>query len=284
MRAVFVRRRTQNAIVYHPAYLTGRVVAVRRNVVVLQPPTGREIFVNCACGSPNYDYVRRYRVNQYVTVPATYTNGGYYVYNPYAYSPYAYNPYSYNPYYGTPMPYVTTYYAAPYYGGGDERDEDDSRYNGYYGNYYSGYPQPQPYYYNAYPYANSYSTPYDNCVWTEDDNDGDGYCAAQSNGYYNNYPYNGYGGYPYNGFGGYPYNNGYGAYGAYPLQQVQGLVVAKTGSMLMVLGANGLNPIFVNATPAFQSGYAVNGPVAVGQVIDAYGYYNGDMFVATAMM
>jgi hypothetical protein len=53
--------------------------------------------------------------------------------------------------------------------------------------------------------------------------------------------------------------------------------------MLMVLGANGMQPIFVNAAPALQNGYALNGPVAVGQVIDAIGYYNGDQFIATAL-
>jgi hypothetical protein len=40
----------------------------------------------------------------------------------------------------------------------------------------------------------------------------------------------------------------------------------------------------VNEQPAMQNGYAVNGPVAVGQVVDAYGYYSGDTFVATALM
>ena len=52
----------------------------------------------------------------------------------------------------------------------------------------------------------------------------------------------------------------------------------------MVLGTNGLNPIFVNEAPALQSGYAVNGPVAIGQVIDAYGFWNGNTFLATALM
>jgi hypothetical protein len=76
-----------------------------------------------------------------------------------------------------------------------------------------------------------------------------------------------------------------GYYGSpYAPQQVQGLVVAKTGSILMVLGANGLKPIIVDAGPAMQGGYAVNGPVAVGQVIDAYGYYTGNTFMATALM
>jgi hypothetical protein len=75
----------------------------------------------------------------------------------------------------------------------------------------------------------------------------------------------------------------YSPYATYAPQQVQGLVVAKTGTTLMVLGANGTQPIFVNAAPALQNGNAFNGPVAVGQIVDAIGYYNGDTFVATAL-
>jgi len=290
MRAVYEPRR-RASIAYHPAYLTGRIVEIRRDVVILQPITGREVTIR-----RYVPYPTRYRVNQYVTIPAVYNSGGSYAY---ACSPQYYPQVAdyYSNYYGTQVAYVNGCYVPQnsysYYPSGS--------YNGYapyYGNNgYYNYPQ-QPYAYN-----NTYGTPYDNCVWSDTDNDGDNnYCAAQNSGYntypyggYNNYPYNGgYGNYPYNGgygndpYGGnynnYPYNGGYGGNGAYAPQQIQGVVVAKTGTTLMVLGANGLKPIFVNEAPALQSGYAVNGPVTVGQVIDAYGFWNGNMFLATALM
>ncbi len=79
--------------------------------------------------------------------------------------------------------------------------------------------------------------------------------------------------------------DGYSGYGAGPYapQQIQGLVVGKTGTLLMVLGGNGLEPTFVNDAPALQNG-AASGPVAIGQIISAYGFYSGNMFEATALM
>jgi hypothetical protein len=64
---------------------------------------------------------------------------------------------------------------------------------------------------------------------------------------------------------------------------VQGVVIGRSGDTLMLLGANG-TPTFVYAAPALQSGYTVNGPIQAGQIVDAYGYYNGSTFVATALL
>lgn len=291
MRAVYVPRRRISAMLYHPALLTGRVMEIRRNQLVLQPLTGSRIVVNRYI--PNY---RRYRVNQFATVPAVYNGAGSYAY---ACSPQYYPQVAqyYANYYGTQVAYVNGCYVP--------QTAQTAYYNDAYAPSYGyGYAQP-------YPYASTYGTPYDSCMWSSDeDNDGDGYCGADGGAQYNAYPsgygaygntgypdpygYNrypspyGYNGYPdTGGYNGYPVNGPYGAYGqygGYAMQQVQGLVVAKTGTTLMVLGGNGLKPIFVNAGPAIQSGYAVNGPVAVGQVINAYGFYSGDMFVATALI
>jgi hypothetical protein len=242
-------------------------------------------------------------VNSYVTVPVTYTNGAYdvfvppgYAYNPYGYGYNGYDGYPYNNGYAYDNGYGYNNYAYPYgtaaycgnsgssllysallptvlsavSGGGVNLNASDlatlaltavtaganACYQGYnaYNPGYAPVYNAGPVYnaapvYNPYPVygANGYGTPYDNS---------------------------------FSGFG-YGPNPSFGAYG---LQQVQGLVVAKTGSMLMVLGGNGMSPVFVNAAPAFQNGYSVNGPVAVGQVINAYGFYNGDTFVATAIV
>jgi len=70
---------------------------------------------------------------------------------------------------------------------------------------------------------------------------------------------------------------------AYAPAQVQGVVVASTGSTLMVLGANGLNPILINDAPALDSGNAFNGQPRVGRLVDAIGFYQGNTFVATAL-
>jgi hypothetical protein len=294
MRAVYAPRRRTAVPLYHPAYLTGRVVEIRRNQLVLQPLRGPRIVVN-----RYIPYYRRYRVNQYATVPAVYNGAGSYAY---ACSPQYYPQVAqyYSNYYGSQVAYVNGCYVPQ---------------NAQTAYYYSGNPQQYGYGYSQpNPYASGYGTPYDSCMWSsDDDNDGDGYCAGNGGYGYNTYPssygnysdpygYNGYS-YPYGngyplssgsngypnpfGYNGYPANGGYGGYGSYggfAMQQVQGLVVAKTGTTLMVLGANGLNPIFVNAAPALQSGYAVNGPVAVWQVINAYGFYSGNTFVATALI
>ncbi|HZT13568.1 MAG TPA: hypothetical protein VFA29_12225 [Candidatus Baltobacteraceae bacterium] len=318
-------------ILYHPAYLTGRVVRVVRNsYIVLAPPVGRQVVVRCACNSVP--------VSRYVTVPATYSNGAYYAS---AYSPQYYRQVAqwYSNYYGVPVQYENGYYVPQYpgaqyppysgygyspYGSGSYSPYGSGSYypygsqygnssywqylpiaaallgnvpyvgslldtlaqystygaygNGYgYNGYgYNGYGYNAPPYgngnYGANPYyAGSYGTPYDQCLnSTDDDSDGDGTCAPVST-----YGANGYGA---------PYGT-YGAYGL-PLgqQQVQGVVVGRSGSMLMVLGGNGLNPIVVDAAPALQNGYAMNGPIASGQVVDAFGYYNGNVFVATALV
>lgn len=253
MRAVYAPR-VRRTVAYHPAYLTGRVVSIRRNVVILQPPTGSAIPVSCNC----YD---RFRTGSYVTVPAVYTNGGY---SAYAYSPQYYPQVA--EWYVPQSAYTATSIwdnDADEYGGNFDGDQDDNAQYGYYDNAYS---QPYDNNYSQPYYANS--SPYDNCMWSDNDGDENTYCAAgQTAGYY---------GSPYG------YSGGYGS--MYAPQQVQGLVVAKTGSILMVLGANGLKPIVVDAASALQNGYAVNGPVAVGQVIDAYGYYTGNTFMATALM
>jgi hypothetical protein len=114
--------------------------------------------------------------------------------------------------------------------------------------------QSQPYFTPA-----SYATPYDTCL--AGDEDGDEPCAPAS---------------------AYSYAS-YSPYGAYAPQQVQGIVIGRSGDNLMVLGANG-TPTFVYAAPALQSGYTVNGPIRPGQIIDAYGYYSGGTFIATSLV
>src|SRR5581483_6702899 len=58
----------------------------------------------------------------------------------------------------------------------------------------------------------------------------------------------------------------------YAPAQVQGVVVGTSGSTLMVLGSNGLNPVLVNDAPALQDGLALSGQPAVGRLISAYGF------------
>lgn len=250
MRAVYAPR-TRAYAAYHPAYLAGRVVSVNREAIVLAPPVGREIIVRDA---PVANAAYLFPVGQYVTMPVTYGNDGYSVYTQPAYQGYAYTPprYCYAPsstLYAAVLPAVIGAVS----GNGNLNASDlaalalSAAAGSYGSNCSNGY--------QSYP-AQVYASPYDNCVYS--DTQGDGYCAVT--------PANAY---------------SYGS--AYAPQQLQGLVVAKTGTMLMVLGGNGLNPVFVNAAPALQNGYAFNGPVAVGQVVDAFGYYNGDTFVATAL-
>ena len=70
---------------------------------------------------------------------------------------------------------------------------------------------------------------------------------------------------------------------AYAPAQVQGVVVGTSGSTLMVLGANGLKPVLVNDAPALANGLAYSGQPAVGRLVTAYGFYDGNTFVATAL-
>ncbi len=70
---------------------------------------------------------------------------------------------------------------------------------------------------------------------------------------------------------------------AYAPAQVQGVVVGASGSTLMVLGANGLKPVMVNDAPALSNGLAYSGQPAVGRLVTAYGFYDGNSFVATSL-
>jgi hypothetical protein len=288
MRSV-VAARTRSTIAYHPAYLAGRVVSVTRQRIILDPPVGSPVVVRDIAIADPAAYIP---VGTYVTLPVSYNNGYYSVYSQPTYNGYAYAPpaYCYGP--------SSTLYAAlipavigALSGNSAGLNSTDlaalaltaasgssscASYPGSYGSPLpyavpvtygdSVYAVPQTYAGTSYPvdtyYNDSYAaypTPYD-CAWSDDDNDGDGGCVAPQQTAF-----------------------AYSPYAAYTPQQVQGLVIAKTGSMLMVLGANGTQPVFVNAAPALSNGYALNGPVAVGQIVDAIGYYNGDTFIATAL-
>jgi hypothetical protein len=311
VRAIAAARLRAIPVVYRPRYISGRVIALRRNVIVVEPPSGppvivREVVVQNqpAIAVP---------VGDFITLPVTYANSAYQLYYPptYGYGGYAYNPYpanyGYNPYGYAPPVYCYTpagsgytaallpvvlglltgnngglgtndlaMLAASALSGGASCAGYGSGYASSYG--YSPYGYSNAPIYNAPIYnAPNYSapvytnpvyatpgygygvnTPYDNCVWTTDPY-GNGYCAASGMGL------------------------GLNA-NTYAPQQIQGVVVAQSGSMLMVLAGNGTNPIFVNAAPAMQGGYTVNGPVGVGQMIVAYGYYAGNQFVATSLL
>lgn len=268
-----VAPRMRTAIAYHPAYLAGRVVSVTRDRIVLDPPVGVPIVVrDVSIANPTAIVP----MGTYVTLPVTYSNGYYTLYPQATYNGYAYAPpaYCYGP--------SSTLYAAlipavigALSGNASSFNSSDlaavaltaasgSNSCSPYETAYAApiaYPAPAAYVTPvAYSY-NTYATPYDSCVWS--DNDEDGYDAGCISPQQTAYAYS--------------------PYAAYAPQQVQGLVVARSGNMLMVLGANGMQPIFVNAAPALHNGFALNGPVAVGQVIDAIGYYNGETFVATAL-
>jgi hypothetical protein len=290
-RSVYASRGHAIPVVYHPRYVVGRVARVRSNEVVIDPPAGTPIVVRdviIGAAAPAIP------VGTYVTLPVTYTNG-YYAYAPPAYGGYNYD-YGYAPQYDyayAPPIYCngnssTALYAALLpavvgilTGNGSSFSSNDLTslalgtaaganncvaYTP--GGYYTpGYAAPIDYGYNApavtqaVPYyaPSVYATPYDNCL--AGDEDGDEMCAPAT---------------------GYTYDN-YSAYGAYAPQQVQGVVIGRTGDLLMVLGASG-TPTYVYAAPALQSGYAINGPIQPGQIIDAYGYYSGNTFIATALV
>jgi hypothetical protein len=290
LRAVYGSRTRTIPVVYHPRYVAGRIARIRRHEVVIDPPAGAPIVVrDVVLGSAP----QTIPAGTFVTLPVTYANGYYTyaapVYNgyDYGYSPqyqYAYAPPMYcsgnssSALYAALLPAVvgvltgnssglssndlSSLALAAATGGND---------CGTYAPGYSSQPyysQPsyyaQPAYYAApvnYAPASpvNYATPYDNCL--AGDEDGDESCAPATD---------------------YTYGN-YSAYGAYTPQQIQGVVIGRTGDLLMVLGANG-TPTMVYAAPALQSGHTVNGPIAPGQIIDAYGYYNGNTFVATALV
>lgn len=70
---------------------------------------------------------------------------------------------------------------------------------------------------------------------------------------------------------------------AYAPSQVQGVVVGSSGSTLMVLGSNGMKPVLVNDAAALSNGLAFSGQPAAGRLVTAYGFYDGNTFVATAL-
>ncbi len=205
-----------------------------------------------------------------IALSALASGGSYNSCAPYAYTtayPGNYNTYpgNYNTYPGNYNTYPV-YNTVPQYGAYPVSVPPVNSYPG------NAYPVPSyPVYnsspqYGTYPQYSQYPTAYDNCMWTDNDGDENSCAAGEGSGYTAATPAS------------------YGNYGMYAPQQVQGLVVAKTGSVLMVLGANGMNPVLVDASPALQNGYNVNGPVSIGQVIDAYGYYNGNTFEATELL
>jgi hypothetical protein len=260
----YIRRSTIYRVAAHPR--TRRVFVTRPEILV---------------GRRYVQYPVPYRVNESVRTPAMY-NANLHYYHPYPYSPQYYPQVGqwYSNYFGVPVIFVNGFYVpqygyngygAPYnwggynsYNWGGYNQYNWGGYNPYnpgYGSYngypYSGYPY-NPYgSYGANPYGYGDQTPYDNCMWNDPSEGGDGYCGADS---------------------------GYGFASGYQLARVQGVVVAKSGSMLLLLGENGLSPIFVNEAPALQNGFAQAGSIGIGQIVDAYGFYNGNEFVATALV
>ena len=325
IRAVAAARVRRMPFIYRPRYIAGRIAAIRRNEIIVDPPAGAPVIVRNI-------YITRevMPVGSVVALPVTYTNGMYQYYQPQAvyappyyssydpygygyggYNPYGYgyNGYGYSPYGYAPAAYCNGNSSSLLYaallptligalsGNGSSFNTSDlasialtaaagGGSCGYYGQ--PSYGQPtygQPYYgqpaysapqvsygytppaYYSQPvyYSQPYGTPYDSCMWS--DNDGDESCA----------PVNGYNAYAPGAYG-----NSFGN-GMYAPQQLQGVIIGRTGNMLMVLGQGG-TPTYVYAAPALQSGFAMNGPVAPGQIIDAYGYYSGNTFIATAIV
>jgi hypothetical protein len=306
VRAPYVARTRTIPVVYHPRYIAGRIASVRRNEVVIDPPAGSPVIVRDVVINSGVPAVP---VGSVVTLPVTYSNG-YYTYAPPVYSAYggtygnAYD-YGYAPQYQyayAPPMYCNGDSSSALYaalipavlgmlsGNGNSLNSNDlasialsaaTGANGcaayppaYDGSGYTApldygapisYAAPVPVRYavtQAAPIVSvtpQYTTPYDTCL--AGDEDGDESCAPVT---------------------GYNYAN-YSAYGPYTPQQVQGVVIGRSGDTLMLLGANG-TPTFVYAAPALQSGYTVNGPIQAGQIVDAYGYYNGSTFVATALL
>jgi|GEM_PF-2363830 len=325
--------RVHRFVVYHPAYVAGRIVRVSNGTM----------YVASSSGQITRIIVRDVRLpsrivvlNRYVAVPVRYVNSEYvyytgtgyngYVYDPsmsqwYTYNPYgaysAYNPYQYaspydygyNPYpnYGySPYGYPTTSggsilsdlllgavisYALPALLGQNGNGTSSllsgllttGLVAGLGGNGY-GY---NPYGYNPYAYSNPYAynpSAYNPYAYTS------GYAPTYSTYNPDEYAYNPYSDNSYNAYpaqySAYAVQPAYAPYGT-PLAtaQVQGVIMASSGSTLMVIGQNGVTPILINATPAIQNGYT-NGPLVPGRVISAYGYYQPgtNTFIATALM
>lgn len=307
VRAVYASRVRAIPVVYHPRYIAGRVVRDERGTVVIDPPAGAPIVVQDVVVGAAAPVIP---AGTYVTLPVTYSNG-YYTYAQPAYYPNYGSGYNYN--------YAPQYaYAPPMYcngnsssllyaallpavlsaltGNGSSFNTSDltnaalgaalggnacgayvpAGYNSYYSqpvyatpNYTYVTPstytvpisyavtQAVPAYYDTTGYS-----PYDNCLYSGDEDGDENSCVS------NGYTMNGY--------------NAYSSYGPYTPQQVQGVVVGRSGDMLMVLGSGG-TPTFIYAAPALQSGFS-NGPIGPGAIVDAYGYYSGNTFIATALV
>lgn len=286
IRTVYGSRTRTIPAVYHPRYVVGRVTSVRRNEIVIDPPTGAPVIVRDVVVGNTVPVMP---VGTVVTLPVTYSNGIYEYVNPVyaAYAPqygYAYAPPMYcngnssTALYAALLPAVVGLIS----GNASSLNSSDAASlaftaaatagsgscAAYAPTYYSSpvnYSYAAPVSYAVPIPVTTYATPYDTCMYSndEDGDENDG-CAASTP-----YMYNGY--------------SSYSPYGAYTPQQVQGVVVARSGDTLMVLTSNG-TPTFVYAAPALQSGFTVNGPIAPGQIVDAYGYYSGNTFIATALV
>ncbi len=122
IRAVAAGRVRRMPFIYHPRYIAGRIAAIRRNEIIVDPPAGAPVIVR------NIYITNREMmpVGTVVALPVTYTNGMYQYYQPqpvYApgyysgYNPYGngysnYNPYGngYNTYGYSPYGYAPTAY------------------------------------------------------------------------------------------------------------------------------------------------------------------------------
>jgi hypothetical protein len=284
-------------------FVAGRVVRTDADNVFIENPIGQTVVVRGWHGHPKHWNWG----SQMVTIPVVYQNGAYYAYQPnvvpagfstYVYpavANYGYAPeYAYAPDYGN----VTDYGYAPAY----SNSQDYANYalastltgvvssllNGSNGsslthslltNYLTSYalssltgnggafttaypasyvapvsyaPVASPLTYN-YPMTCVYNDPYNGSSYYDPS------CAPAATTTY------------------------YTSASAYAPAQVQGVVVGASGSTLMVLGANGLNPVLVNDGPALNSGLAFSGQPAVGHLVTAYGFYDGNTFVATSL-
>lgn len=245
--------------------LSGKVVEVDNDDVVLVNPLGQTFVVRGWHGLHNKHW--RDRV---LTMPVVFQNGVYYVYEPAlvqvapaAFVSYYPVDYGYTPAYGYGPDYAATNALSNVLSsvlGGSK----NSLTNSLLANYLAStlVPANEPSYVTPVVYSSplTYSYPM-TCVYN-DPYGGSSYdpsCAPVATQTYYTSPT------------------------AYAPAQVQGVVVASSGSSLMVLGANGLKPIVVNDAPALESGFALNGQPQVGRVISAYGFYQGNTFIATAL-
>lgn len=275
LRRMPARRSTLRAV----AYLAGTVIGRNRNYIVLRPSVGGEIpvrFVNSRDADVNF------AEGQFVALPVRYSHGSYCYARRYhsrkdAENYSYYNSGSYmngltvlSPRYwndGEADDMYRSYYAqnTMYYDDGDP-DDINGNYAGYGYNSHGYYdPNYDPYYNNA-DYS-TYDPNYDNA----------GYSAYDP--YYSNANYSAYN--PYYNDPNYSTNNPY--YGNYmgnnALQTIEGIIIARTGSNLVVLTPN-FTPMIVDAGAAMDYGNT-NGPLVAGRWITAYGYSANNTFVAT---